>query len=687
VSSPLPGTGPAFDELTVLQDYLQDLLDHTDASLKPFHVPSTGGFAHRLVPDSGPPSDWSNASTATCVGLLAAMGRLKEQPWASELDTLPEKIISSTWDSAEIGKNNSFAVAFLLEALQDIGEEHLSEEQRKVVDQKVQLLVDAVQEDPCGGVRLHDYEATSFLTYKAVSALERWSRLDDVRKQVERWNWNHFYKECALVAASSPDADVFEVAYSILVASKVAALDAMTPQQRSLLGFGLKQFFAAQRKDGTWPRSRPLFVYPSLGHAYCYDYELLAALLADRQLAPLAREHLGALKHAAEALGERKYPLLASTGHSDPPYGWASGHHGTDPRAESWATAAALHFCFKLDRLVAEAIRRATFRYASAKYEPPKEDAGAPTLGEDLLDSEVVEDSKTGLLKQILARDLLEPLVAARNDVARGKSLPGDPTRASAILYGPPGTSKTELAKLIAKALGWPLLELDPSHLTRRGLDAVYAEADTLFSMLRRCEQVVVLLDEFDELVREREGADQMQSRFLTTAMLPKLTALSKARKVVYLVATNHLEQFDAAIRRPGRFDMVVPVMPPTTAAKRKQWRVLDSALKALDEAACGTAEKQLADLLYLEAGALARRLTADGAKDQLAEDFAQDTDAISQAFKQAYEAATLQQLVDPRDGQQVREQGEASSKSRPEPETWKDRIGSQQNRNRGFSL
>jgi SpoVK/Ycf46/Vps4 family AAA+-type ATPase len=90
--------------------------------------------------------------------------------------------------------------------------------------------------------------------------------------------------------------------------------------------------------------------------------------------------------------------------------------------------------------------------------------------------------------------------------------------------------------------------------------------------MLSECEQVVVLFDEIEELVRERGVAGEALSRFLTTAMLPKLAALSNRRRIVYLVATNHLEVFDAAIRRPGRFDMILPVNTPTAEAKLAHW-------------------------------------------------------------------------------------------------------------------
>ena len=46
----------------------------------------------------------------------------------------------------------------------------------------------------------------------------------------------------------------------------------------------------------------------------------------------------------------------------------------------------------------------------------------------------------------------------------------------------------------------------------------------------------------------------------LTTAMLTKLADLRGRRKVVFFIATNRLAALDAAVTRPGRFDLQVRV-------------------------------------------------------------------------------------------------------------------------------
>jgi len=171
----------------------------------------------------------------------------------------------------------------------------------------------------------------------------------------------------------------------------------------------------------------------------------------------------------------------------------------------------------------------------------------------------------------------------------------------SAILFGPPGTSKTELTKIIADYLGWPRLAIDPSHFVRKGLDQVQAEADRIFGMLAVSERIVVLLDEFDEMVRDRHQASEVLSRFLTTAMLPKLAAINKSRRIVFIVATNYIDQFDLAISRPGRFDLIIQVMPPTVNEKLRYWPELEAHLGRIGVTISDDIRERLADLTYDE--------------------------------------------------------------------------------------
>ena len=136
------------------------------------------------------------------------------------------------------------------------------------------------------------------------------------------------------------------------------------------------------------------------------------------------------------------------------------------------------------------------------------------------------------------------------------------PSRTSALLFGPPGTSKTSLAEAIAQRLGWPFVELSPSDFLRGGLDGIYERVNEVFEDLMDLYGVVILFDEMDALVQSRDSSHlavpasaavgdlDVTQKFLTTSMLPKLLKLRKQARVVFFMATNHQRQFDAAIKR-----------------------------------------------------------------------------------------------------------------------------------------
>jgi hypothetical protein len=560
--------GLSFDELNDLRQYLERLLRLAVPSIKKYYEPTTGGFLHLLYREylrNKGPAHFSNASTATCLAFLEESGRWNDGPWSEKRNDLRKAIIEkSEWRSAELPEHNPFTSPFLLDAIRRLGGyEGLSAKERTAVRKRVSELATAAASQ--GGVSVEGFPPTAFLTFKVVRVLDSWKALnDDIRAAVVAWVWPHLHQESVQISAEEADADVFELAYSILTISVVQSLDELQPQQRDTLRFTIDQFFSRQNPAGTWPRSRPLFVYPGLGNAYCYDYELLTYMLEDTRIRPYIFDKLPRLQDAAYALDNTKFPLDENA------VGWASGHLRKITSAESWSTASVFHYCHLLHRLVSEAIRREVFQYVGDVYEVPAQESSRAFDG--FLDCPVRPEGRPPrTLRRVIELNLLQPLADNRERAAQGHGIPKD-VPVSAILYGPPGTSKTQLAKMVSRYLGWPLLSIDPSHLTRDGLDRLHAETHRLFGMLEACEEIVVLLDEFDELVRTREVGSEMESRFLTTAMLPKLAALSGRRRIVYLLATNHLENFDAAIARRGRFDLIIPVMPPLLTEKLDRW-------------------------------------------------------------------------------------------------------------------
>ena len=338
------------------------------------------------------------------------------------------------------------------------------------------------------------------------------------------------------------------MAYALIVATMVTPRKSITPEQSSIQHAAIKCFFDCQLTDGTWPLSRPLFHYPEFGNAYCYEYEMLTQLLNEKDLIDPLLEHLPNIRRAVDAVEGAGYRLGPKV------QAWASGHHPQLDKPESWSTASVYHFFFRLDRLLAEGVRRELFRHLEL---PPPTFGSVHTEGADfapdMLDSLVTIHDEQQSLKGYLWEKFVEPISKKAPGIADGAGL-GSGTPRSAIFFGPPGTSKTKLTEYIATFLGWPFLAIDPSMLLRSGMDGIQVEANAVFRILEQTEEVVVLLDEFDELVLDRDDAEQ-PSRLLTTSMLPKLARIHEAGTLVFIIATNNISRFDLAIRRRGRFD------------------------------------------------------------------------------------------------------------------------------------
>ena len=179
------------------------------------------------------------------------------------------------------------------------------------------------------------------------------------------------------------------------------------------------------------------------------------------------------------------------------------------------------------------------------------------------------EENKPGVTKRLYTMFVNPVLMSCDREVLEPDKEPIRVHQArSAILFGPPGTSKTTLCGAVARSIGWDYIELHASHFVADGLQNVQKRADDIFRRLMEIDRTVVLFDEIDELVRERQDEHDAFGRFLTTSMLPKLAELWKQRKIIYFVATNHIRYFDVAITRPQRFDALILVSPPAYSPK-----------------------------------------------------------------------------------------------------------------------
>ncbi|HEV2491913.1 MAG TPA: ATP-binding protein [Terriglobia bacterium] len=347
---------------------------------------------------------------------------------------------------------------------------------------------------------------------------------------------------------------------------------------------------------GTWQHYKPLFHYKEAGNAYCYVFETFAVLLEcalrDGAKASMVREVIK--PHSKNLMDLWKYADSTKMPLPEPSkgFGWCSGHRTNIRSPESWASASVFSYAQALRRMVGIWCREEALNGLNAPRSRFTPDLAAKHMvshGDSwgMVKTPVSERLQTMFINPVRrheCEDRLEPdSQPIREQQAR-----------SAILFGPPGTSKTTLVRLLADIIRWQYVEIHASHFVAEGVTQVQKTADTIFRQLSELDHAVVLFDEIDELVREREMEKDAFGRFLTTSMLPKLAELWDARKILYFVATNHINYFDSAIIRSHRFDALMLVSPPSFKAKIRQLDKLLSDAHGLRKVAFQVREKQI---------------------------------------------------------------------------------------------
>ncbi|XP_028272564.1 ATPase family protein 2 homolog isoform X2 [Parambassis ranga] len=133
------------------------------------------------------------------------------------------------------------------------------------------------------------------------------------------------------------------------------------------------------------------------------------------------------------------------------------------------------------------------------------------------------------------------------------------------LLYGPPGCSKTMIAKALANESGLNFLAIKGPELLSKYVGESERAVREVFRKARAVAPSIVFFDEIDALAGERgssSGSGGVGDRVLAQ-LLTEMDGIEQLRDVTVLAATNRPDMIDKALMRPGRLDRIVYVPLP----------------------------------------------------------------------------------------------------------------------------